>query len=277
VQDVVMEVSSHALALHKVVGITFDVGVFTNLTQDHLDFHGTMENYRLAKAKLFAQSNYAVVNNDDESTPTMLKFLGDNPYITYGIDGALDSKNTDLLAMHINKFETKTGGTYFELAHEAPPLYFDMPVKGRFNIYNILAAIGVTQALGVPIEPVRKAISTLKGVPGRIQSVQNDKGLNIFVDYAHSPDGLSNILSAVRDFTTGRLIVIFGCGGDRDTEKRPIMGRIAGELSNYCILTSDNPRTENPHVILAQVEGGTKETGTPYEIIENRKMQYLKV
>jgi len=276
VQDVVMEVSSHALALHKVEGITFDVGVFTNLTQDHLDFHGTMENYRLAKAKLFAQSNYAVVNNDDESTPTMLKFLGDNPYLTYGIDDGVALKNTDLLAIHINKFPSKLEGTYFELAHEEPTLHFDMPIKGRFNIYNILATIGVTQALGVPIEPVRQAISTLKGVPGRIQSVQNDKGLNVFVDYAHSPDGLSNILSAVRDFTTGRLIVIFGCGGDRDTEKRPIMGRIAGELSNFCILTSDNPRTENPFAILEQVEEGTKETGTPYEVLQDRREAIFK-
>jgi len=259
VQDVVMEVSSHALALYKMEGLTFDVSVFTNLTQDHLDFHGTMENYRLAKAALFTQSQFAVVNADDESTSTMLAHHGDDPFTTYGIDNP-----ANLQAIHI-KYEPM--GIIFDLAEKQ----YTLPIKGKFNIYNTLAAIGTAQALGLDENAICKAVSQLTGVPGRIQSVPNNRGLNVFVDYAHSPDGLVNIISSVREFTTGRVITLFGCGGDRDTLKRPIMGRIAGEMSDFCILTSDNPRTENPMEILKQVEEGIREVSTHYISIENRR------
>ena len=259
VQDVVMEVSSHALALFKMEGLSFDVGVFTNLTQDHLDFHGTMDNYRLAKAALFTQSKFAVVNADDDSTPTMLAHHGNDPFLTYGIDS-----KADLQALH-TKYEPT--GITFDLSNKQ----YTLPIKGKFNIYNALAAIGTAQALGLDKDAVRNAVATLQGVPGRIQSVPNDRGFNIFVDYAHSPDGLTNIISSVREFTTGRVITLFGCGGDRDKTKRPIMGRIAAELSDYCILTSDNPRTEDPHTIISEIEAGTRETATPYEINENRR------
>lgn len=263
VQDVVMEVSSHALALYKMEGLTFDVGVFTNLTQDHLDFHGTMDNYREAKARLFSQSRFAVVNADDESTATMLKFHGDAPFLTYAIES-----DADLRALHIEF----CGQTIFDLEEQGDLRRFVLNNQGRFNIYNSLAAIGVSQALGIPRDEIQRAFNSgLSGVPGRIQSVPNSRGLTVLVDYAHSPDGLQNIISAVRECTDGHVITLFGCGGDRDREKRPIMGKIAGELSDFCILTSDNPRTENPSDILTQIEVGVRETPVTYEIIENRR------
>ena len=268
VQDVVMEVSSHALALYKMAGITFDVSAFTNLTQDHLDFHGNMKNYRLAKAKLFSQSKFAVVNADDKSSATMLEHLpksknGDN-FLTYSI-----KTNANLQALHI---EYLTQGSVFYVLEDK----YTLPVNGRFNIYNALAAAGIARALGIDMKDIKNAIAKLSGVPGRIQSVPNDRGFHVLVDYAHSPDGLENIIPAVREFTKGKVITIFGCGGDRDRGKRPIMGTIAGELSDYCILTSDNPRTENPMAILKEIEHGTKKTGTAYEVIESRRDAIIK-
>ena len=325
VKYVVMEVSSHALAFYKVEGLIFDVGVFTNLTQDHLDLHGTMDNYRLAKAQLFAQSRFAVVNNEDESTPVMLQHLpgaAKGDYLTYGI-GSYGSYAAGLTALHIEYLAT---GMAFDLGGDAvyklgdvpatieaphrtaqigapiisaryrlrkatgrpnatppiikttpsgptlaPPCHVTLQTKGRFNIYNALAAIGTCMQLGLSLEEICEAATNIKGVPGRIQDVPNNIGAHILVDYAHSPDGVYNILNSVREFTSGRVIIIIGCGGDRDKTKRPIMGRIAGELADHCILTSDNPRTEPPHEILNQIEEGTKPTGTPYEIIESRR------
>ena len=148
---------------------------------------------------------------------------------------------------------------------------FSLTPKGKFNVYNALAAIGTAKTLGIPMEKIKKAVENLSGVDGRIQEVKNNLGLSVFVDYAHTPDSLINIISAVREFTHGRVITIVGCGGDRDNLKRPIMGRIAGEMSDFTILTSDNPRTENPFDILTQIEVGIKETGKEYVSIENRK------
>jgi len=265
VTDVVMEVSSHALALHKMEGLTFNIGVFTNLTQDHLDFHGTMENYALAKAQLFAQSKMAVVNADDKYSKIMATHLPEGAiYITYGIENPSDLQAEEI-KYHLN-------GSEFTLLS----MPFTLPINGRFNIYNTLAAIGAAEGLGLTMGEINRAVATLNGVPGRIQAVPNDRGVNVLVDYAHSPDGLEKIIPAVKEFTKGKVITLFGCGGDRDTTKRPIMGKIAGELSDHCIITSDNPRTENPFEILKQVESGTKETGTTYEIIENRKEAILK-
>ena len=265
IQDVVMEVSSHALALYKMAGLTFDVGVFTNLTQDHLDFHGTMENYANAKAQLFAQSNFAVVNTDDGATPIMLKHHGDAPFFTYAIETPADFRALHTVCKPL-------GSTFaLELSDSADALPFTIPVGGKFNVYNVLAAIGTASHLGISIAKIQTAVSTLCGVPGRIQSVPNNRNLNIFIDYAHSPDGLTNIISTLRETTNGRVITLFGCGGDRDKTKRPIMGKIAAELSDHCILTSDNPRTEDPHEILAQVQEGVTQTATPYQTIENRR------
>jgi len=275
VKYVVMEVSSHALCMYRVEGVCFDVGVFTNLTQDHLDIHGTMDNYRLAKAQLFAQSRFAVLNIDDESSTAMLQHHGFDPYLTYGIE-----KEADLRAIHINYQPNKT---VFRLTDEPPGCSYDLYPKGKFNIYNVLAAMGTARALGLDTidlriapqdhrrEIIRNAVSRLKGVIGRIQDVPNSRGVHILVDYAHSPDGIKNIISSVREFTAGQVVVILGCGGDRDKTKRPEMGRIAGEMADYCILTSDNPRTEDPLAIIADIEEGTKSTGVSYEVCENRR------
>ena len=328
VEYVVMEVSSHALAFYKVEGLIFDVGVFTNLTQDHLDLHGTMDNYRLAKALLFTQSRFAVVNAEDESTPVMLQHHGGGPYVTYGING-----KAGLKALHIKHLvdgmtfdigggaidddgvlvsdaeikENNTRKLLTSLRRGAPIISaryrlrratgrpnvmppgqraayktaalgrtgsryrITLHTKAIFNIYNALATIGVCGWLGIPMNILCKAVAKIQGVPGRIQNVPNNRGVHVLVDYAHTPDGVYNIITSVREFTTGRIVIIFGCGGDRDKGKRPIMGQIAGEHADYCILTSDNPRTEDPHEIIAHIEEGTKPTGTPYEIIENRR------
>jgi len=259
VQDVVMEVSSHALEFYKMEGLIFDVGIFTNLTQDHLDIHGTMINYALAKAKLFEQSKFAVVNSDDEYTPLMLKIHGQGPYLTYGID-----TQADLQAVNV---ECMAHGSDFELWSEK----YHLPVIAKYNVYNILATIGVATALGCSLDNIRQIVANISDVQGRVQSVPNDIGAQVFVDYAHSPDSLEKTIISVREITSGRVITLFGCGGDRDTTKRPIMGKIAGDLSDHCILTSDNPRTENPLTILAQAEAGVKETATPYLVCENRR------
>ena len=262
-RDVAMEVSSHALALYKMEGLFFEVAVFTNLTQDHLDFHGTMENYLAAKAKLFGQCRYGVVNSDDQYSPQIMTIGSCERWITYGIDS-----DCDIRAIHIEELED---GSAFNVKIDGVLERFYLPVKGRFNIYNALAAIGAALAVGIDVGQIRVGLAAFEGVPGRIQSVLNDKGFHILVDYAHSPDGLVNIINAVRAFTTGRVITLFGCGGDRDVDKRPIMGRIAGELSDQCIVTSDNPRSESPEDIICHVEEGLAETNCPYDSFVDRR------
>jgi UDP-N-acetylmuramoyl-L-alanyl-D-glutamate--2,6-diaminopimelate ligase len=258
---VVMEVSSHALALNKTAGFWFDVGVFTNITQDHLDFHITMDNYKAAKAKLFKQSRFGVLNADDVSMPVIRGNLSD--YFTYGIEN-----DCDLKAIHT---EYTAEGSSFEIVINEKPEYFHLHVKGKFNVYNCLAAIGALLALGVPVADIQMGVEFIKGVPGRIQSVPNKLGANILIDYAHSPDGLVSVINAVREFTEGRVITLFGCGGDKDKLKRPVMGRIAGELSDACIVTTDNPRSEDPLKIINQIIDGLKETNTPYETYVDRR------
>ncbi|MCL2204373.1 MAG: UDP-N-acetylmuramoyl-L-alanyl-D-glutamate--2,6-diaminopimelate ligase [Defluviitaleaceae bacterium] len=263
VQDVIMEVSSHALALHKMEGLTFDIGVFTNLTQDHLDFHGTMQNYHDAKAQLFKISRTAVANADDPATPTMLKLFTGDPCLYYSLQA-----DADLRALHI---QNTAQGMTFDLEAGGLMQYFTLPALGRYNVYNCLAAIGVAQLLGVHAAAIREGVAQIAQVPGRLQAIPNQRGVQVFVDYAHSPDGLKSTIQAVRELTNRRVITLFGCGGDRDKEKRPQMGRIAGELSDYVLLTSDNPRTEDPAEIIRHIEAGVKETPVLYEINENRR------
>ena len=262
-RDIVMEVTSHSLALHKMEGLFFEVAVFTNLTQDHLDFHGTMENYLAAKAKLFGQCRYGVVNVDDQYSPQIMSIGSCEKWITYGIDN-----DCDIRALHIG---SQAEGSVFDVEINGVLEHFYLPVKGRFNVYNALAAIGAALAVGIDVELIRSGLANFEGIPGRIQSVPNDKGFNVLVDYAHSPDSLVNIINAVREFTAGRLITLFGCAGDRDAGKRPIMGRIAGELSDHCIVTSDNPRSEPPEEIIRQVEEGLSETNCPYDSFVDRR------
>ena len=259
---VVMEVSSHSLALHRVYGVDFDVAVFTNLTQDHLDFHGTLENYRDAKAKLFAMSKVSVINEDDGAAQTMVDASAGR-VLTYGM-----GENADLRAVKVN---LSAKGTEFCTTIQGKEICFATKIPGAFTVYNSLAAVGAALAVDIPIADIQQGLRQLGGVQGRCE-VLNTKGkeYRIILDYAHTPDGLENIIKAVRGFAKGRVITVFGCGGNRDSEKRPIMGKIAVELSDYVIITSDNPRFEKPEDIIADIEEGAKDHAGRYEIVVDR-------
>ncbi len=262
VQSVAMEVSSHALELYRVEGCEFDVGVFTNLTQDHLDFHKTMENYRKAKAKLFQKCKYGVINADDPAAREMMK---DNSavIVTYGIDHKADLQAYDI---HIS-----SEGVSFIVALEGKNIPFTLKIPGKFSVYNALGAIGAALCLRVPIEKIQQGLMNIQGVPGRFQNITSQRGFSVIVDYAHTPDGLENILKTVQQFAGQRIITVFGCGGDRDRTKRPIMGEVAGYHSDFCIITSDNPRSEDPHSILNEIEAGVQKTHCSYKKIEDRR------
>ncbi len=260
--DVVMEVSSHSLELKKVKGINFKVGVFTNLTQDHLDFHKTMENYCAAKAKLFRMCEHGVVNIDDEWADKIMENATCD-FLTYSIE-----KPSDLQAKDIEYLPDRV---HFTVNIKGEDVRFELMVPGRFSVYNALAAIGAMVSMGVDTEDIREGINSIEGVPGRIQSIKNNKGFNVIVDYAHTPDGLENIINAVREFTKGRVITVFGCGGDRDKTKRPVMGKIVAELSDIAIVTSDNPRSEDPEEILKEIEVGVKPVTDNYEMHTDRR------
>jgi len=258
-QFCVMEVSSHALELDRVYGCRYSVGAFTNLTQDHLDFHKTMENYAKAKFKLFEMSDGAVINGDDSYGAG---YVAECPCKTL----AFGVKNSDnnLLAENI---EYSSKGVKFNVGSTA----YSLAIPGEFSVYNALCAIGVARLAGIDDEKISKALSGATGVKGRAEVVLTDTDYTVIIDYAHTPDGIENILKAVRTFTEGKLTIVFGCGGDRDSTKRPIMGRVAGELADFCVVTSDNPRTENPSDIIKMVEEGVKESGCDYTVIESRK------
>lgn len=260
--DVIMEVSSHSLELKKVKGIDFKVGIFTNLTQDHLDFHKTMENYCAAKSKLFKMCEYGIVNADDEWADKITEDA-DCKIMTYSIE-----KPSDLQAKNIEYLMDRV---HFTVDIKGQEVRFELMVPGRFSVYNALAAIGAMVSMGVDTADIKAGINNIKGVPGRIQNIPNDKGFNVIVDYAHTPDGLENIINAVREFTKGRIITVFGCGGDRDRTKRPIMGEIVARLGDIPIITSDNPRSEEPSSILKEVEVGVKPVTDKYEMIVDRR------
>ena len=258
----VMEVSSHALMQSRVEGIRFRVGVFTNLTQDHLDYHGTMEAYCDAKSRLFDQCDIACVNGDDAWTERLLaRFTSER--ITFG-----QGMTNDLVgwrARYENDCVRFTACT--DLDHEETKI----GIPGGFSLYNALAALCAVQALGVPLSDAAKALTECVGVKGRCEVVPLDAPFTVIIDYAHTPDGLKNILSTVCGFADGRVIALFGCGGDRDKTKRPRMGRIAAALSDFVVLTSDNPRTEDPYTILRDVLPAILESRTPFAVIENRR------
>lgn len=261
VNCVAMEVSSHSLELNRVEGCRFEVGVFTNLTRDHLDFHKTFENYVAAKAKLFKQSKKTVINIDDKYSDRILKDLNSR-LITYAIH-----KDADVTADNISidekgvRFKLKTGDDSADIA---------MNIPGIFTVYNALAAAAACYAIGVNISDIKNGLENVRSVPGRFEVIENDRDYTILLDYAHTPDGLENILKTVNEFARARIITLFGAGGDRDATKRPEMGKIAGKYSDLCIITSDNPRTEEPMEIIRQIEKGVKYEGCEYVIIENR-------
>ncbi len=259
---VVMEVSSHSLALDRVYGINFEVGAFTNLTQDHLDFHKTMEEYRKAKAKLFGMCKKGVVNLDDGVSGKMLEDAKCECF-TFSCGNA----EADLTARNISlepdgvKFLANTMG---ELARVS------LCIPGKFSVENALCALGIAVQLGIPVSDAADALASAKGVKGRVEVVPTDTDYTVLIDYAHSPDGVENVLNTVKGFAKGRVIALFGCGGDRDKTKRPKMGAIAAKLANYCVVTSDNPRTEEPEAIINDILEGMKGVKTPVRVIPDR-------
>lgn len=265
-----MEVSSHALKEGRVYGVDFDIAVFTNLTQDHLDYHGTMEEYRFTKGLLFAQlgntydvnhPKFALFNNDEEATE-YYKSVTPAFIYTYGI-----KNEADFMAKNLT---TTNNGTQFLLVTPFGEKHIQIPLVGLFSVYNVLAAAASCLVSGAPFERVCEAVEQLEGVPGRFELVSGPQSFSIIVDFAHSPDSLENVLETIQQFKKGKVWVVVGCGGDRDRTKRPIMARIACEKSDVAIFTSDNPRSEDPVAILKDMEEGAQEF-TNYQIISDRE------
>lgn len=258
----VMEVSSQALAQGRVAGIHFLIGVFTNLTQDHLDYHKTWENYFGAKRMLFESCDIALTNVDDENG---LKIVEGLPckVKTYGVKNI----NSDFTARNV---VFKPNGVKYELVCDRIGTV-KCPIPGRFSVYNSLCAASVALTLGFELEDVISAISKSNGVKGRIEVVPTGTDYTVIIDYAHSPDGLENIITSLKEIAKGRVVTLFGCGGDRDRTKRPKMGRIAAELSDFCVVTSDNPRSEDADKIIDDILEGMQDTKTPYKVVVNRK------
>ena len=263
VTDVAMEVTSIALVRHRVDGCHFSVGVFTNLTRDHLDEHGTMENYKRAKMRLFNMCRYGMVNADDPICPEIREASRCEKLFTYGIDNEADYR--------AEQIQYSPDGVRFILRFKGERLPMMVRIPGRFTVYNALAAIGACHLSGLSLEQIRDGLLQVEGVDGRFESVPNPKGCYVIVDYAHTPDGLENVLRSAREFACGRILAVFGCGGDRDKTKRPIMGEIAGRLADLCIVTSDNPRSEEPGRILKDIEAGLRKTECPYIKLVDRK------
>lgn len=262
VSHCLMEVSSHALELHRIDGCHFKVGIFTNLTQDHLDFHKTMEAYSKAKAKLFKLCDIGIINADSSYAQVMQEGATCQ-IITYGIDKEADYKASDI--------QMTAQGVAYKLMTPTGQYDVAVPIPGKFTVYNTLAVIGAAEKLGMPMDFILKTLKDVKGVPGRVQSFASTKGYSVLVDYAHTPDGLENVLETIKQFAKGRIITVFGCGGDRDNTKRPLMGAVAAKYSDEVIITSDNPRSEDPFVILDQVEVGVKRYPVDYVKMEDRK------
>ncbi len=261
-QCVVMEVSSHALELERVHGCHFDVGVFTNLTRDHLDFHGTMENYLNAKAKLFDISDKGVVNFDDEGGKKIVSSAKCD-ILTVGMNDGCELKAQNIAIT--------ARGSDFEASYKGKTYPVHIAIPGKFSVYNAICAMGAAIELGIDMETIIKGLKNASGVLGRVEVVPTDTDYTVIIDYAHTPDGLENIISTVKEFAKGKVITLFGCGGDRDNTKRAVMGEIAGRLSDFSIITSDNPRTEDPLKIVKQIEEGMKRTDGKYIAITDRR------
>lgn len=247
---VVMEVSSHSIILERVAGIEFDVGVFTNLSQDHLDFHNSMEEYAEAKSRLFAHCKLGCYNADDDWAGIMLQ-NAKCPMISF----SAKNNDADLTAKDIR---TSASNVRFAAVENSGIAITVLNIPGMFSVYNALGVLAAGRALGIDLSACAAAVSTAKGVKGRMEVVPTDGDYSILIDYSHKPDALEKVLKTLRPVTRGRLIVLFGCGGDRDRLKRPIMGAIAADNADVCIITSDNPRTEDPEAIIAEIIPGAK-------------------
>lgn len=259
---VVMEVSSHSLEMNRVAGIHFDVAEFTNLSQDHLDLHGTMEAYATAKRKLFSRCDIGCINADDSWSAFMSEGAGCE-IKTF----ASENREAFLTA---NDIRLSASGVRFACVCGDDIALVKLGIPGMFSVHNALGAISVCMALGVSLQDCADALSTAKGVKGRVELVPTDGDYSIIIDYSHKPDALEKVLKTLRPVTKGRLIALFGCGGDRDRAKRPIMGAIAADNSDLVIVTSDNPRTEEPMDIIRQITEGMKNKRTPKKVICDR-------
>lgn len=265
----VMEVSSHALAQKRVYGVDFDVGVFTNLTRDHLDYHGSMEEYFRAKSRLFrglgqmSKSACAVINLDDPWGMQLASVGGLNAeLLLYGVHPGAAIRAEDL--------ELQPMGSVFRLVSPWGDADVHLPLPGRYNVSNALAAMAAAGARGIPPEQMAEALRHLAPVPGRLQQLTGISGVHAFVDYAHTEDALANALRTLREITARRLIVVFGCGGNRDATKRPVMGAVASALADHVILTTDNPRKEDPEAILKEIASGMR-TETSFDVRPDRE------
>ncbi len=259
---VVMEVSSHAIALDRIGGVRFDAAAFTNLTEDHLDFHKTMDHYCMTKAQLFKRCGRGVINCDDAYAGQMLD-AASCEVLTTSVAGAgtLTARNLELRA----------DGIDFTAVLKGREVRVSLGIPGRFTVYNALTVLGLAVALGMDLADAAAALAGAPGVKGRVEVVPTPgTDYTILIDYAHTPDGLENVLSSVQGFCKGRLIAVFGCGGDRDPMKRPIMGEIGARLADIAIITSDNPRTEDPEAIIRDITPGADRTGKPYEVVVDR-------
>ncbi|MBQ8834369.1 MAG: UDP-N-acetylmuramoyl-L-alanyl-D-glutamate--2,6-diaminopimelate ligase [Oscillospiraceae bacterium] len=260
---VVMEVSSHAISLDRIGGVHFDIAAFTNLTEDHLDFHKTMDAYCDAKAELFRRCDKAVVNRDDSYSGRILDTAA-CPVLTTSVveEAGLYAKDLELLSEGI-RFTAVSG-------EETADVH--VPIPGKFTVYNTLTVMGIAKQLGISLADCAAALAKVQGVKGRVEVVPTpETPYSVLIDYAHTPDGLENVLSSVKDFCKGRLISVFGCGGDRDPMKRPIMGEIGVKLSDIAIITSDNPRTEDPMAIIEDILKGVKQEYGEYIVMEDRR------
>jgi UDP-N-acetylmuramoyl-L-alanyl-D-glutamate--2,6-diaminopimelate ligase len=261
----ISEVSSHALALDRVAGLDFKIGVFTNLAQDHLDFHKTKKAYGLTKLKLFTNllpDAVAIINNDDPFSKNIIKQTKANK-ILYSL-----RKKSDIWAqIKVVDFSKIKSQVYFK--NSLHPLTINLPMLGTHNVYNMLAAISTTKALKISNRYIKLGLEQLPIVPGRLERIKNNKGLNVFVDYAHTAEALRIALQTLNQVTKGKLIVVFGCGGNRDKIKRPQMGKIATDLADYVIITSDNPRNEDPTIIISDIKKGISKNN--YQVITDRK------
>ncbi|MFE4711269.1 UDP-N-acetylmuramoyl-L-alanyl-D-glutamate--2,6-diaminopimelate ligase [Paenibacillus sp. NPDC056722] len=276
VQLCVMEVSSHALEQGRVKGTDFRTAIFTNLTQDHLDYHHTMEEYRAAKGLFFSrlgnvispwkeERKYAVLNADDGASAYFASQTAAE-VITYGIDNEAN--------VRASQISITAKGTFFHVDTFKGKTDISLRMVGKFNVYNALAAITAALLEDVPLEEIKASLEAVPGVAGRVESVDEGQEFAVIVDYAHTPDGLENVLRAVQEFATGKVLTVFGCGGDRDRTKRPLMGKIAAKYSDAILVTSDNPRTEDPLLILKDIEAGLVEDGVArerYELIADRR------
>lgn len=262
-QYVIMEVSSHSLVLHRVAGIRFAAAAFTNLTQDHLDFHNTMEAYAGAKALLLKNCDKAAVNLDDEWGGYMCSAAG-CPVMTFSesrLEADLVAKEIKLLPDGV-RFLALNGDSLERVA---------LGIPGRFSVYNAMTVIALCLLLGLDLKKTAESLATAKGVKGRVEVVPTGEDYTILIDYAHTPDALENVILSMKEVAAGRVVVLFGCGGDRDKTKRPVMGDIGVRLADFAVITSDNPRTEEPGQIISEILEGVKSPKNRYTVIEDRK------